>query len=187
MQKREIFFFFFLWTWRETRAKRAEEGRARNGTSGTQAKGVPWAPCAPVLIEGCHLLVRPTKGVGRPVAGPTFFSLFQWCLMTATWSKNEWMGAGVGQCSLGVAPNALGHENHPSSCMHYTPNFCGCHFLPKLPLGQLSNSKIHGDLWCKRWENKICKGFHAKEAMLMLESNRNERNSNMQWLKSNMG
>ena len=54
--------------------------------------------------------------------------------------------------------------------MHYTPNFCGCHFLPRLPLGHLSNSKFHGGLWCKRWENKICKGFHAKDAMFMQES-----------------
>ena len=53
--------------------------------------------------------------------------------------------------------------------MHYAPNFCGCHFVPKLPLGHLSNSKIHGGLWCKRWENKICKDLHAKDAMLMRE------------------
>ena len=136
--------------------------------------------------RGVPPLVRPTKGVGRPMVSPTFFPLFQWCLMTATWSKNEWMGAGVGRCSLGVAPNALGHENHPSSCMHYTPNFCGCHFVPKLPLGHLSNSKFHGGLWCKRWENKTCKGFHAKDAMLMQRSNEIEGNSNMHWLKSNM-
>ena len=51
--------------------------------------------------------------------------------------------------------------------MHYTPNFYGCHFLPKLLLGHLSNSKIHGGLWWKRRENKICKGFYAKDAMFM--------------------
>ena len=54
--------------------------------------------------------------------------------------------------------------------MHYTPNFCGCHFLPNLPLGHFSNSKLHGGLWWKRRENKICKGFHAKDAMFMQES-----------------
>ena len=35
-------------------------------------------------------------------------------------------------------------------------------FSSKLPLGHLSNSKIHGGLWCKRWANKTCKGFHKK-------------------------
>ena len=54
--------------------------------------------------------------------------------------------------------------------MHYTPNFCGCHFLPKLPLGHLSNSKIHGGLWCKRCN------VHARK-----------QNGNEGRLKSNMG
>ena len=97
--------------------------------------------------------VRPA--CGGPQILPPFSMMLNDCHMVQKWV---------------MAPNALRHVNHPSSCMHYTPNFCGCHFLPKLPLGHLSNSKIHGGLWCKRWENKICKGFHAKDAMFMKES-----------------
>jgi len=98
MQKREIFFFFFLWTWRETRTKRAEEGRARSETGRAWARGVPWAPCAPALIEGRHPLVGWPRWSAGHVGGPNFVLLFQQHLMTAIWSKSEWMGAGVGRC-----------------------------------------------------------------------------------------
>ena len=69
-------FLLFLMKWRETRAKRAEEGRARNETGGTQARGVPWAPCALVLLEGRHPLARPTKVVGRPCGWPNLCPSF---------------------------------------------------------------------------------------------------------------
>ena len=98
MQRKEIFFFFFLWTWRETRAKRAEGGRTQNNTSRTWARGVPWAPCAPALIEGRYPIVgRPRWSAGH-VGGPNRVLLFQWWSMTAIWFKGEWMGAGVGWC-----------------------------------------------------------------------------------------
>jgi len=46
--------------------------------------------------------------------------------------------------------------------MHYTPNFYGCHFLARLPLGHLSNSKLHGGYDAKDEKTKYARVFMVK-------------------------
>jgi len=75
---------------------------------------------------------------------------------------SEWV-QGYAGAGLGVARNELGHVNHPSSCMHYTPSFCGCHFLPILPLGTCLNPRFIGVYDAKYGKAKYARVFMQKK------------------------